>query len=280
MSVLDKPRKSTYQTVSVTTSGALFFKVTDWTYDVDGGFESRPDTVIEFPKEDGTFSDDTCDVTVTIHDSDELLQALKAGEPVAEPVEVVIQERYKASGATTQTVTRFIGSLTKAKPFIEEDEQRLKLSFVSVKGRVSKLPLGLPCNIECSHTVGDDNCGVAMSAHRYEMDVDSIVGSVVYMDPATTHTGGAVDDHFHNGYIEHDGIRITIVGYSTADDPTKFVLMRKPPSSWVGETVWVYAGCDGSIRKCRAVFDNEGKFCGLGVAMPAYHPVFDPGEDQ
>jgi hypothetical protein len=60
-------------------------------------------------------------------------------------------------------------------------------------------------------------------------------------------------------------------------DKQVFFMNRRPPSSWIGAIVTLFAGCDKTIETCRDRFGNEEHFNGRGYSMPAYHPNFEDG---
>lgn len=83
----------------------------------------------------------------------------------------------------------------------------------------------------------------------------------------------ATGTRFRRGYVELDGIRVMV-----RDQPALNVvqLNRVPPPEWVpGTKITITPGSDKTIENCRAEWDNEERFGGLGYAIPRYNPMLE-----
>lgn len=139
----------------------------------------------------------------------------------------------------------------------------------SVKGRL-KVATGVPCNNQCGWTLGDHHCKVNLAALDETATVASVSGRTVTL----TAVSELDATYWSRGYLERDGLRIEIRSWR-ATSPLEFELSDPPPAEWIGELVTVVPGCDKTIETCRARFDNESNFGGMGYPMPSWHPALE-----
>jgi hypothetical protein len=134
------------------------------------------------------------------------------------------------------------------------------------------MALGIGCGTTCVWSFGDENdspCGIALAPLKVSAGITSISGLVL-----ETSATPATADYYLRGRVEKDGVRINI---RKAVDGT-LTLVQYPPSSWeVGNTITLVPGCDKQLTTCRTKWDNESQFCGLGLNMPNYNPIFEGG---
>lgn len=57
--------------------------------------------------------------------------------------------------------------------------------------------------------------------------------------------------------------------------PNRFVLVNRPPASWLGITVNMTPGCDGQESTCASTWNNRPKFGGVGIGSPAFNPQLE-----
>lgn len=127
---------------------------------------------------------------------------------------------------------------------------------------------GIPATTQCAWTFGDKGCCVDVASLRETAEITAISGLGITLDALTTTT----ERYWHQGFAELDGLRIMIRSYETGLTMT---LARRPPASWLNETIRLTPGCDKTIETCRNRWNNESRFGGVGYKIPAYHPVLD-----
>ena len=127
---------------------------------------------------------------------------------------------------------------------------------------------GVPCTEQCAwQYFGGKGCGayVINEAHS----IVTVSGYLVTIGEDLINTTAQL---FNKGYIEFEDIRIKIKYHNTGRD---FQLSKAAPSSWLGKTVTIYAGCSRSLDVCKSIHNNEVQFLGLGHSMVDYHPMFE-----
>ena len=125
---------------------------------------------------------------------------------------------------------------------------------------------GVPCCEQCTwQYLGDKGCRA--SVHSENQTITDVDGLFITID------GPLVDGTpllFNKGYAEIGGIRIKIKYHSTGN---AFQLSKPAPSSWLGQVVTLYAGCDRTLNTCRTIHNNEINFLGLGYSMVDYNAL-------
>ena len=128
------------------------------------------------------------------------------------------------------------------------------------------LTAGVACTEDCAWKYfGDKGCG--KTVHAEEHVINSVSGLFVDIVGPLADTTPLL---FNKGYIELNGVRIKIKYHSSGNT---FQLSKAAPSSWLGETVTIYAGCDRTLSTCKSIHNNEANFLGLGYAMVDYDPT-------
>jgi len=121
----------------------------------------------------------------------------------------------------------------------------------------------------CNNTLGDGVCRFDLTTVQETGTVSAINGTLVTLTGLTT---TAVDGYWRWGYLAYDGLQILVRDYSTGSQLT---LMKPPPASWIGQVVKATPGCDKRLATCRAKFNNEARFTGFGLVIPAYNPLLE-----
>lgn len=286
--------KESYFLVSFEYAGGLgevFY--TDWTSDVVFAgkiYLSTPDMEIDLPTNDGMFGEQVCNVSIPLDpDPDHFTQRISAGLAHA-PVTVTVREitRSTTPGPSQNVDKPFIGQIERSIRNTRGRVDKIKLQCLPVKARLADIALGVPTEVTCGNDLGDALCKVDLSDDNRTVSVviTTIDGQEVIISTNAT-VEGKPDRFFHRGFMQFEGLSITIRDWVDAN-PLTFELVEQPPDHWLGETVTLVAGCDHSIATCRTRFlppggapvgtqGNESNFNGRGFAMPTYHPNFEEG---
>lgn len=279
---IDQAAKEAYQLVElVSGSGSAYY--TDWTSDVPfngNDYISTPEIKVTPPENDGIFSNKSCDIELPLvsgnSQNDTLAERISNGQPHA-PVTVICREivRPTVAGPSQNINTFFVGQVSRARRHIRGLQNRIQVKCTSIKARIETVALGVAADITCDNLVGDARCKIDLGINdrRVPVVVASINGRELTIQANATVSGKA-DRFFHRGFAEHQGLNIGIREWRSAD-PLKFELVRQAPAHWVGASIVVVVGCDGSIETCRTRHNNESNFNGTGYGMPAYHPSFE-----
>lgn len=247
-----------------------FSRYTDWTEDYVGGFVATPAMKITIPENSGAFEERPLKIEMPL---DAFTTLLSSGLPHS-PIYVRVQEitRALSGGPQATNLTHFMGRVMRSTRNYNGKKGRVMIQALSIKSRLEK-SLALPCNHHCIWTLFGRGCGLSSIGFTTEVvTLDAIDGKVV-----TTTTAGVTsrpDKFWHRGYLEYDGLTISIQNWSSAD-PTKLYLMKQPPSAWLSATLRAVAGCDKTIETCRDRFNNEEHFGGFGYAIPSHHPILE-----
>lgn len=145
---------------------------------------------------------------------------------------------------------------------------QVRIRLEGPKSRL-KVPLGIIATTTCVWRFGGPQC-------RREIETESgtIAGIGVDGDVSRIEITGLStlsNDHWSRGWVEVNGLRIMI---RASNGDGTFDLARIPPADWINQTATVSPGCSGTIEQCR-FWENESNFGAIGIAMPAYNPVFE-----
>lgn len=153
----------------------------------------------------------------------------------------------------------------------------VRIEAVSLKGRMG-VPLGVPATPECQWIFRQAPCGADAAAELQEQT--TYVTAIDGTELTTTGIGRPTlgDNLYERGYVlnEIDGVTIDIRIWARAT-ATRVVLVEPPPATWLGQLVRLMPGCRGTTADC-AMWGQTGKFGGMGIKIPNYHPVYEiPG---
>lgn len=276
---IDLSTKETYQLVRFVHGGGTAH-YTDWTSDVDyngNTYISTPDMEVKLPTNDGLFAEQKCTIALPLSSSaSDFTNRISNGQPhAATDCEINEILRPMIAGPSRTVNTTFKGRIQEVKQNHRGRRDKIQISCLPIKGRLSTIAMGVPCHHLCSNNLGDSACKINLAVLNRTVAaiVDTIDGREVTMETNGL-LSAASDRFFHRGYIKFENLYIAIQDWRSSA-PLKFYMTRQPPAHWDGKTVSVVAGCDKSIETCRARFSNEANFLGLGYAMPAYHPQFE-----
>lgn len=279
---IEQNEKLTYQLVLFEWNDGTERKAyTDWTSPItssefgsgDIDFEPRPTMEVRIPKNTGDLGDEVATIDMTLEEG--FLTDMTNGLAHA-TVTVTLAEVSRPTSASPQRTTSitFCGTVTLATRNVNGRKNNVRLTAKSPKAQTNGVAIGQPCNIQCTNNLGDARCQVDMSlaANSFFVTIQSIDGRAV----TTSMPGHFNPDakYFHRGWMRRGGLRIMIRDWSSSS-PQSFTLVRQPPASWLGNSVLAFSGCDKSVETCRARYDNEEHFNGVGFAMPGYLPIFE-----
>ena len=278
---IDLPEKETYLLVSFEygdPDNPSFANYTNRDEDV-GPFQSVPSIEVKLPEMGGTLEDRGVQIQMPL---DSFTDPLTSGEAFSDTF-VTIQEiiRPVTAGDAGSAFIHFRGQVTRTWRNRGGRRDNLMIEALPVKSDLD-VPLGLPANHHCVWTLNksgcnaEDNGGGAGSGKPSGLlqtggTISSIDNKVVTL---TADPSAPTAKHWHRGYMELDGVRVDIRDWNDSDIRT-FYMTDHVPSSWVGQSVQIFAGCDKTIETCRARWSNEKNFGGAGYAIPAYMPAFE-----
>jgi hypothetical protein len=232
------------------------------------GWKSIPGIEFRFPENTGDLSDAELQITLSISEDPVLLGRLASGIAFP-PMQVHAWETVTDSGQTYV----FRGVLEDVEINPEEKKGRIRLLCKPHK-TLLKTKMGLQCNVTCEWRLFGRGCSI-QGVDGPQALVESRLAPVADLEGRGLLTGTytPIDDpkSFVRGFAQFQGLNIDIVGWDPKE-PNVFVMTKPPPDSWIGQTIRIYPGCDGSIETCRDTWDNEENFQGPGYGMPAYRP--------
>lgn len=189
---------------------------------------------------------------------------LSYGEPHA-PVSVVVRE-YLIAEADSSADIIFIGFVGRTIQNHEGERERIRIECSNLKARFD-IVLGISSTPHCAWTLFGKGCGLA------EVNQTATITDIAKATLTMSGLTFPKPAYFHRGWVEVDGLRIGIRDHQATD--TTMVLVREPPRLWLGRSAKVVPGCAKTIQICRSTWNNEQNFCGLGYAIPEYHPVIE-----
>jgi len=235
-----------------------------------GTFISLPAISFELPKNVGTLEAQRTKITVPIYYPDEttvdFAVDIASGEAFYARTRFQIWELDRGLTAS-ETASQFtwIGLVQTSYRNFQGSKHR-----VVIEGLSHKFLLDAETGIrasDCQHRLGDLGCAAVVPADT--ITVTAINGKTV----TTTAPPVQTVDMYRRGYMQRLGVRIGIRDWDK-NFPTTFHLLRRPPNAWLNQTVQALGGCTKLIDRCRE-WGREESFLAPGVAMPAYHPVFE-----
>lgn len=233
------------------------------------GYAATPSMEVELPENTGHFDEKEVRIVLPL---DTFTDRISSGVPHS-PTFVRIEEVTQGLNPGDQNSQRtvFNGRIMRARRNYQGRSGSVGLFALSIKSRMD-IPLGLPCNHHCAWNLFSLGCGLAKSSFITSGVITDIDGQVV--TTAATQVVNKTGTYWRRGYIEKNGLRIMIRDWSDSD-PTKLYLSRRAPDEWLGDTLTFVPGCDKTIEVCRARWNNEQRFMGIGYAIPPYNPIFE-----
>lgn len=121
----------------------------------------------------------------------------------------------------------------------------------------------------CNHDIYDSRCAVDALSYRRTAEVVSISGGTITF---TLTDGGAA---LSIGYLTGGKVNFaTDIRFITGHPASDEIDLHVPFDSrlGVGDSFYIYPGCDGSPATCKDVYDNLSNFCGMPY-IPNRNPV-------
>lgn len=147
---------------------------------------------------------------------------------------------------------------------------RLELEISNPKAS-EQVSSGFTIDVKCNNSLGDERC---------QIDLDTIrqVGTASYLGDFRMEVLGLTNPpsnptYWLEGYAEKNGLYLPIKDWNSAE-PTVFILSRKMPSDWEGQTVRMIPGCLLDEAACTR-WNNVRNMNILGNSTRATHPVFE-----
>lgn len=240
----------------------------DYTADHDGNvYSAVVKLAVRLPTYTGGVKETECKIELP---RDTFADRVSDGYPHA-PVTVTIWEEIVSAAGAKQTLTLFVGKMTKGIRNVGGRTGRVSIEFKNPKALLA-VSMGLPCEDRCPWTFGDlatcDFAGNINLASKLEAGtLTTIVGRTVTI----TGLGAHADRYWHQGYVDFDDCRIKIRQWVSG---TSFILTDEPRPDWLGQVVTAAPGCNKSIEVCRT-WSNEEQFGGIGYPIPSYHPMIE-----
>lgn len=268
-----RPEKEAYILVAFYYGASLsqIARYTSWERSILG-HTPEPRMSVLVPENEGTFDQRTARVVLP---NDAFVTRASSGLPHS-PIFVVIQEVTQGlfPGDQDSFRTLFRGRVDRVIRNFQGQSGRSAFLCLNRKARLKK-KMGLPCNHQCAWALFHGGCGVDQASYQINTEIDSVDGQeVTITDSEVTALGVADERYWKRGWMRKDGLVVSIRDYNGGEDPTKFYMKRRVPSDWIGGSndILIVPGCDKTIETCRARFDAEEFFLGMGYAIPAYQP--------
>lgn len=183
----------------------------------------------------------------------------------AERVTVTVTRFHR--GDSPNGVTLWIGRIVSAK--FEENGRTCKLYSVSSESALSRPTPGRKYQGLCNHVLYDGFCQVAKASFQH---TDTVTGASG--DTVTVNGVGSLGSTWAVGGTVKLGAEERLI---VAQSGNVLSLQIPFPTSPVGATVDVFAGCDHSIGTCESKFSNVVNFGGFPY-VPTRNP-FNSGLD-
>jgi hypothetical protein len=281
---VDQPTKESYLTVIFQygdLANPTYQGYTDWAQAVVGQVPLvvTPEMSVKVPANNGDFSKRKATIVLPSDAfTDELSSIVQSSRTYVTVVEIT---RSLTPGAVASVLTPFRGLCLKAIRNYQGKPNAIAVEALPFKSRLD-VKMGLPCEQHCVWTLFGIGCERAFQSQPGVISGISgkILTTVTPGITSPTSPGGTVDRFWERGYVIKDGVVVDIHRWDIAD-PTKIVLRRTPPASWLSTTVTFVAGCHKTVEDCGDVWANvqgqagRGGFAGLGYAIPPYHPQFE-----
>jgi len=151
-----------------------------------------------------------------------------------------------------------------------------KLVQIEVAGikQLLQFSSGIAADQQCAWALGDANCCVNLGLSSagglaQTVTISSLSGSVIGLSSISTPVGDST--YWSFGSITVDNLPIMIRSFAGLI----FQMEELVPPEWNGSTGVIVPGCDKFSLTCQDRFNNLERFCGAGIAIPAYHPQLE-----
>jgi len=252
-------------------------KYTDWDQEYLSA-TSEPRMSLSIPENEGTF--DKRELRVVLP-TDIFTTRASSGTPHS-PIFVIIEELTQGLFTGDQSTQKVLyrGRVVRTIKNYQGANDKVAFFSLPAKSRLD-IPMGLPCNHHCCWTLFHGGCQVVEGTYDATGDIDSKDGTEITVTSTSVTVPGAADARYwKRGYAEKDGLRIAIRDYDGDADPTKLYMARPVPTDWIGGSndIHFVSGCDKTVETCRARYNAEEWFMGLGYSIPAHQPNYEVEE--
>jgi len=268
---LQKARKKSKRLVDFAYGGDGFpthERLTDWTVDLShttGTYLSEPALEVNLAEINGTLEEKPAQILLPLTNA--FADRISDGRAHS-LVRARILEVTDTDGATDEMVLH-VGRVSMAHRNHGGKAGVVMLESPSWKAYLNVLE-GLSVDVTCDWTLFGIGCTLSSAGFTHSGILTQIDGRAVIIGGLP----GVLPRYFHRGYVEKDGVRISIREWVSG---TTFYLVRDPPGTWLNGVVKVVAGCDKTKPTCRSRFSNEAHFLALGYGTPAYNPTMEVG---
>lgn len=229
-------------------------------------YSSTPSMEIKIPNRTGLLREDFCTIRV-MKENHSLFSLITEGVPTPDIyIKVAEIEKDLLSGEFSHKFL-FSGPAIAVTDNAEDTEGLIEIRAKNWKSFLEN-KMGILTTDFCQHTFGKGGCKATVEQRN--IVVGSITGNTVVNtgSPIT----GLPPKYFIKGFLAFESVSIDISDWND----TLFLLRRRPPASWLGETVVAYGGCNKSIQACReAIRNQEINNLGIGKDMPVHNPLFE-----
>lgn len=268
---LQKPSKRSKRLVQFLYGGPaapVYERLTDWAVDVvhvTGTYLSEPAMQVDLGEINGTLEEKATQILLPLTNA--FADRISDGRAHS-LVRVRILEVTDTDGATDEMVLH-VGRVSFAHRNYGGKAGVAMIESPSWKAYLNALE-GLSVDVTCDWTLFGIGCGLSAASFTHSGIMTLIDGRSVVIGGLP----GVLPRYFHRGYVEKDGVRISIREWISG---STFFLVRDPPGTWLNGIVKVVAGCDKTLPTCRARFSNEQHFLAIGYGTPAYNPSMEVG---
>lgn len=279
-----RPEKESYVLVDFHhgTDALTVEKYTDFTSNFEG-YLSTPAMEVTLPENTGSLESKEIRIVLP---QDIFSTRASNGLPHS-PIFVKVQEITfgLAPGDIGSLLTVFHGRVMKTIRNFQGSSGVVAFFADPIKARLD-IKMGLLCNPHCVWTLFGRGCSIGVPGgpdianFMRNVEITARDGKhVTITNPIITSDAGADQFYWRRGWVRKDGLTIGIRDWDLTD-PTVFVLDRAVPADWVlagFSSIDIVPGCDKTVETCRARYNNEANFAGVGYAIPAHQPNLEVG---
>ena len=172
---------------------------------------------------------------------------------------------------------RWAGEIDRVDSNYSQNADMIRVNIPGWKAKLADASIGLPVINECIRVFGEGNCHKNLAPLRETGTITAIDGKRVTLTGLSSHPLL----YWKRGTIKFKGMELTIKAWNGS---TLFIMMRRPPADWAGQSVVVTPGClktigavgGGDVATCR-YWGREEDFAGFGQKMPETNPLFETG---
>ena len=235
------------------------------------GFTSVPSMQVSNIKNSGTLDSPKARIVLP---SDDWLSRVASGVPHS-PIKVRVQEITITPNGPVAGNMLLRADVEEVVKNFQKKKNRVAMMCVREQGQLDRA-LGLQCTHQCQWVVFGRGCGLDRDAFGQFATVTGISGHT--LTTSTVQAGTKPAEYWHKGYAEFNDLRIPI-RFTLNTNPLQFTMTRRCPDEWIGESIRLVPGCNGSVEVCRDTYNNEARIMNPGFAIPAHDPTYEQGAE-